>query len=70
MTEPSGRKKLKLIDFGISKVTQEAKSTRLTDTGQLLGTPAYMAPEQLEGKDLDPRSDIFSVGILVGRFMR
>jgi serine/threonine-protein kinase len=57
---------VKVIDFGISKVTVDAPSTRLTDTGQLLGTPAYMAPEQVEDAvTVDQRADIYSVGVML-----
>ncbi len=50
----------KVIDFGIARFTQE---THLTVTGQVLGTPRYMSPEQIRGVDVDLRSDIFSYGV-------
>src|SRR5882757_4030344 len=53
---------LKLMDFGIAQVVD---LQRMTVTGQLLGSPAYMAPELIEGKPLDFRTDVFSVGILL-----
>jgi len=53
---------LKLMDFGIAQVID---LERMTVTGQLLGSPAYMAPELVEGKPLDVRTDVFSVGILL-----
>ena len=53
---------LKLMDFGIAQVIDKQ---RMTVTGQLLGSPAYMAPEQVEGKPADARADIFAVGILL-----
>src|SRR3569623_444161 len=53
---------LKLMDFGIAQVSD---LERMTVTGQLLGSPAYMAPELVEGKPLDVRTDVFSVGILL-----
>jgi len=53
---------LKLMDFGIAQVLD---MERMTVTGQLLGSPAYMAPELIEGRPLDVRTDVFSVGILL-----
>lgn len=53
---------VKLIDFGVAK---DDISTRLTLTGMIVGTPAYMAPEQANGDPLSPQSDIFSLGILL-----
>ena len=53
---------LKLMDFGIAQVLD---LERMTVTGQLLGSPAYMAPELIEGRPLDVRTDVFSVGILL-----
>src|SRR5882724_9318150 len=53
---------LKLMDFGIAQVID---LQRMTVTGQLLGSPAYMAPELIEGKPLDFRTDVFSVGIIL-----
>jgi serine/threonine protein kinase len=53
---------LKLMDFGVAQIMD---LERMTVTGQLLGSPAYMAPEILEGKPLDVRTDVFSVGIML-----
>src|SRR6516165_10358839 len=53
---------VKLMDFGIAQVLD---LERMTVTGQLLGSPAYMAPEIVEGKPLDFRTDVFSVGIML-----
>lgn len=54
----------KLVDFGIVKVVDEA-SSRLTESGALLGTVDYLAPEQIEGEALDPRSDLYSLGCVM-----
>jgi len=55
----------KLLDFGLAKlVTPNADVTR-TAEGMVLGTPAYMAPEQTEGQPLDARSDVFSFGVVL-----
>jgi tRNA A-37 threonylcarbamoyl transferase component Bud32 len=53
---------VKLMDFGISHMVD---LERLTVTGQLLGSPAYMAPEHVEGRALDFRTDVFAVGIVL-----
>jgi tRNA A-37 threonylcarbamoyl transferase component Bud32 len=60
MIRDDGR--VKLTDFGIAQVIDVQ---RLTVTGQLLGSPAYMAPELVEGKRIDFRADVFSVGTLL-----
>jgi len=52
---------LKVTDFGLAK----NPSANLTQTGVLLGTPSYMSPEQIQGKDLDGRSDLFSLGVVL-----
>jgi serine/threonine protein kinase len=66
VTEPSGNLLVKIIDFGIAKTFRDTNmSEGMTTTGQLLGSPAYMSPEQCGGAELDPRSDIYTVGTLM-----
>jgi serine/threonine-protein kinase PpkA len=52
-----------LTDFGIAKQADQG-STRLTQTGMLVGTPTYMSPEQINALDVDGRSDLYALGIL------
>jgi hypothetical protein len=58
---------VKILDFGIAHfdTSVAASSPRLTAVGQAIGTPGYMSPEQLDGADIDPRSDIFAFGVLL-----
>ena len=56
---------LTLIDFGIAKKIKEPKNLKLTAEGTVVGTPAYMSPEQVMGKELDVRSDVYSFGVLM-----
>jgi serine/threonine-protein kinase len=65
---PRGREKdfVKVLDFGIAKLTGDAPGSRRTRTGIVMGTPAYMSPEQCEGKgSIDSRTDIYALGILL-----
>jgi serine/threonine-protein kinase len=52
---------LKVVDFGIARI----ESSELTETGAILGTPAYMSPEQFLGLPVDARSDLFSAGVIL-----
>ena len=54
---------VKILDFGLARLQQE-QTTKLT-TGIVIGTPAYMAPEQVRGRDIDARADLYACGILL-----
>ncbi len=63
-----GREKdfVKVLDFGIAKLTGDAPGSRRTRTGIVMGTPAYMSPEQCEGKgNIDARTDVYALGIVL-----
>lgn len=53
---------MKLVDFGLARLYGEDKHASMTRTGMVVGTPHYMSPEQVSGKALDQRSDIYSLG--------
>jgi len=56
---------VKLVDFGLAKLSGDAGGLQLTRTDQAMGTPRYMAPEQLERpRDVDHRADLFSLGVV------
>jgi serine/threonine protein kinase len=63
VVEPSGF--LKVMDFGIARLANPPKGKGLTEAGMSIGTPDYMSPEQLQGLDLDPRSDLYSAGVVL-----
>jgi len=52
----------KIMDFGIARSTE---SKGITEAGVIIGTPEYMSPEQVEGDEVDPRSDIYSLGVIL-----
>ena len=53
----------KILDFGIARIRD--KKTRLTAMGALIGTPAYMSPEQAQGSEVDERSDLYALGVIL-----
>ncbi len=54
---------VKVADFGLARLTRQDQTLDLTQVGMTMGTPLYMSPEQVEGKPLDPRSDLYSFGV-------
>jgi serine/threonine-protein kinase len=64
MVTPSGN--VKVMDFGIARVQG---SEHLTTNGYMVGTPAYMSPEQVRGEEVDPRMDLYSVAVVLYRLV-
>ena len=54
---------VKLMDFGIARMAEAPEA--MTQAGLIVGTPHYMSPEQVQGKQLDARSDVYSMGVMI-----
>ncbi|MFM8283104.1 MAG: serine/threonine-protein kinase [Planctomycetaceae bacterium] len=63
LVAPTGE--VKVADFGLARVLADGAGTELTQDGTTLGTPLYMSPEQAEGKTVDTRSDLYSLGATI-----
>jgi serine/threonine-protein kinase len=63
VVEPDGV--LKVMDFGIARLAQRPQDSGVTQQGMLVGTPDYMAPEQMMGTAVDPRADLYAVGCVL-----
>lgn len=61
----TGKTRVKLLDFGLARYCQQTDG--LTQAGMVVGTPHYVSPEQARGKELDSRSDLFSLGVVLYR---
>ena len=60
-----GEEEIKLMDFGIARLSDTEAATRLTRPGMIMGTPTYMAPEQIEGGEVGTATDIYAFGIVL-----
>jgi serine/threonine protein kinase len=56
---------VKILDFGLAKLSKETPEQHFTKPGSAIGTPVYMSPEQARGWELDARSDLFSFGAVL-----
>lgn len=61
----TGNGTLKVLDFGIAAFTEATRNDRITRTGQVVGTPLYMSPEQVRGDRVDRPSDLYSLGAIL-----
>jgi tRNA A-37 threonylcarbamoyl transferase component Bud32 len=64
VSDANGKTVSKIVDFGLAK-TYDEKAMKLTQTGEIFGSPIYMSPEQCQGEELDARSDLYALGVLM-----
>ncbi len=62
--EPGGALRVKVLDFGIARIAGTSDRNALTQVGFIIGSPAFMSPEQVRGGALDARSDVYALGLL------
>ena len=68
LDDPPGRDLVKVLDFGLAKSLKDTE-THATDTGLVVGTPRYMAPEVVMGESPTPQSDLYAVGVILGELV-
>ncbi len=64
-----GRDFAKVLDFGLAKVVEPGRAPDVSELGQIVGTPYFMAPEQIRGEDVDARTDVYALGALTYRLL-
>lgn len=69
LTDKDGKEQIKLLDFGIAKVTSPDGGHETTQLGMMVGTPEYMSPEHAQNLPLDARADIYATGVLLYRML-
>ncbi|MFS8065886.1 MAG: serine/threonine-protein kinase [Byssovorax sp.] len=67
LSAEGGAEVVKVLDFGLAKLREAEGLNEITSSGTLLGTPYYMAPEQVRGEEVDQRSDVYAIGALMYR---
>ncbi len=64
-----GRDFVKVLDYGLAKLSEREEAAEVTDRGSIVGTPYFMSPEQIRGEDVDRRTDIYSLGAVMYRLL-
>jgi serine/threonine protein kinase len=64
---PKPGPRVKILDFGLARPVERQDAELITASGAILGTPAFMAPEQAQGRDVGPQTDLFSLGVVLYR---
>ncbi len=65
LADIGGKTVPKLLDFGISQIRPKPGDVKMTQVGTMMGTPQYMSPEQVKGREIDPRTDVWSIGVML-----
>jgi serine/threonine protein kinase len=65
LANEAGKVVPKLLDFGISQIRAKPGEEKMTQAGAMMGTPQYMAPEQVRGKEIDARTDVWAIGVML-----